>query len=109
MVWYIVIAIIVGLAAAFVVARSVLNDITYGKAEFIEFLMSLFIGLVAGAIIGVLWVGTVPLLAIIYGLWRLYLASQESAKRKKSNSFDYSRPPLEKTEKRTGIRALFKW
>lgn len=108
--WYVVIAIIVGLVAAFVISRSIMDDVTYQEPKFVDFLGSLFFGLIAGGLIGLLWVGAVPLLAIIYGLWRLYLASQESAKRKKSNRKSYGNSyTTDKTEKRTGIRALFKW
>lgn len=110
MVWYVVIAIIVGVTFATAMVPKIIDDFTYGKVEFGDFLFACVIGILFGAVVGFLWPVTVTLGAVFYGLWRLYLVSQESTKRKKSNINSYGcSHPTDKTEKRTGLKALFKW
>lgn len=73
-VFYVVIAVIVGLVAAVLFAKMAIDDLTIGEVEFGDFLFGSVVGILIGAAIGSLWIFTVPLAALIFGAWRLFLA-----------------------------------
>lgn len=82
---YIVIAVIVGLIAAVLVARQAIDDFTYGEVQFRDFLAGSVIGIIIGFAVGFLWFITVPLAALIFGAWRLFLAvNTEPSQRRQS-------------------------